>query len=458
MKIKSINFKKHNVFNKHTIIFGDINVPTISFLIGNNGSGKTKVLDSIHQLLSQPHSYNSDFEIEITIVFSDKEKTEFNLTENEIIYNVKKDKGNNTHSSKYLSGTEVSLNIQSLSKVVYSTIEVNFNEQNISSVTSKDIDDILTPKEKSQNLSIEIPQLLVDIKNLDDSDRGKWYESNKGNKNIDVPLNIGTRLHRFVSAFHKIYDGTKTFSDIKNESGSKKIIFIDTEGNEIGLNELSTGEKQIIYRVGYILKNLGTIDGGIILIDEPEISLHPIWQTKLKDFLLEVFKDFDIQIIVATHSPYIFKNLNEKNEVCIKIDRTKAESKKISLIFPNVPFNPSVNLINYLAYGIVSELLHIELYTLLQIREGRDKITNSYNRITNVVNQDGIENWLQDTSGGSMSVKQSFTRTGQSTQSEETIMTWIRNKIHHRNEPARPEYNENDLKESIDKMIEILQK
>jgi len=457
MKIKSINFKKHNVFNAHTVVFGDAKIPTITFLIGNNGSGKTKVLDSIYQLLFQPHGYNYDFEIEMVIVLSDEEKTEFSLTENEIIYNVKKEKGGNAQSSKYLSGADVNLNIQSLSKIVYSTVEVNFTEQNINSVTSKNIDDILKPKEKSLNLSTEIPQLLIDIKNLDDSDRGKWYENNKG-RNTNVPVDIGMRLQRFVDAFHKIYEGTKTFSDIKNEAGSKKIIFTDAEGGEISLNELSTGEKQIIYRVGYILKNLGNIKGGVILIDEPEISLHPTWQSKLKDFLLEIFKDSDVQIIIATHSPYIFKNLNEDNEVCIKIDRTKDESKKVSLIFPNVPYNPSVNLINYLAYGIASELLHIELYTLLQIRENRDKVMNSWNRAENLENQDGIENWLQDESNGNLPIKQRFKRADKTTLTEETLMTWIRNKIHHRNEPARPEYSQTDLKESIDAMIQILQK
>lgn len=457
MKIKKIEFEKHDVFKTHAVIFGETDIPTVVFLVGDNGSGKTKILDILYYALFEPFNHPGEYEVCVTILFSEKERVEFSLTENEVFYTINKEKGKNRHSVKYKSGVMADFNLQELSKVVYSTIEVNFNEQNINSVTSKNIDDVLMPKEKSQNLSTEIPQLLVDIKVLDDSDRGKWMEDNI-EKTVRVPKDIGTRLKRFTSAFHKIYEGEKTFSDIKNDNGSKKIIFTDSKGEEISLNDLSTGEKQIIYRVGYILKNLANIEGGIILIDEPEISLHPLWQIKLKDFLLEIFKDYNVQIIIATHSPFIFKNLNENNETCIKIDRSKFESKKVSMVFPNVPYNPSVNLINYLAYGIVSELLHIELYTLLQIREKRDKITNSWNKSTNSKNQDGIENWLQDLIGGNIPIKQTFIRTGQVNKTQETIMTWIRNKIHHAHEPTRPDFTEQDLKNSIDEMIKLLQK
>jgi len=457
MKIKKIEFVKHEVFKTHTVVFGDTNIPNTTFLVGNNGSGKTKILDIIYYALFQPHGHPGNYEVIITILFSDEEKTNLALIENEINYTIKKEDGRNSHSVKSKSGTDISLNLQDLSKVVYSTIEVNFNEPNINSVTSRNIDDMIKPKERSQNLSTEIPQLLIDIKNLDDADIAKWHKDNKKGYMGPFPP-VGTRLERFTNAFHKIYDGEKTFSDIKNIGGLKKIIFTDSKGEEISLNDLSTGEKQVIYRVGYILKNLGNISGGIILIDEPEISLHPMWQMKLKDFLFEIFKDYDVQIIIATHSPYIFKNLDENKEACIKIDRSKPESKKVSMIFPNVPYSPSVNLINYLAYGIFDELLHIELYTLLQIREKRDKVTNSWNKSTNSLNQDGIEGWLQDSSGGNIAIEKTFIRTGKTTQTSETIMTWIRNKIHHANESARPNFTSVDLKKSIDKMIELLQK
>lgn len=43
----------------------------------------------------------------------------------------------------------------------------------------------------------------------------------------------------------------------------------------------------------------------LLLIDEPEISLHITWQKKFLDDLVEVSKQTALQVIVATHSPQI---------------------------------------------------------------------------------------------------------------------------------------------------------
>lgn len=456
MKIRKIHYIKHQVFNNHTVIFGEDDVPSISFLVGNNGSGKTRVLDTIFQAFTQPFVGSVDFEINIYLTLSPEEMTEFSVSNERIVYNIKRDAGNNSLNVSIENETTIRVNIAELSKVIFSTIEVNFGESTISSVTSKNIDDQKKPRERSQNLSFEIPQLLIDISSLDDAEQGKWYKENAGNTGVSVPKGVGNRLDRFTNAFHSIYGGSKTFLEIDNVDGTKRIIFVDEKNQQISLGEMSTGEKQIIYRVGYILKNLANIHGGIILIDEPEISLHPSWQIKLKDFLLEIFRGYDVQIIIATHSSYIFQNLQDKHESCIKIDRSNNVSEKISMIFPGVPYTPSVNLINYLAYGIHSELLHMELYTLIQIREKRDKITNSYNRVSGIQNNDGIENWLQDPAGGNIPVSKTFTKTGKTTLTSETIMTWIRNKIHHSDELARPSFTQSELKQSIDEMIRLL--
>lgn len=456
MKIKKISFVQHPVLGGHTVVFGETVIPTISFLVGDNGAGKTLVLENIYRIFSNSWNVDYDFEIVVTIVFSSSEQGQFSNGTEEVEYIVKRENGGGTSSYNATTGPIPATDINSIAKVVFSTIEVNFEQNTINSVTSKNIDDSEKPREKSKNLSVDIPQLLVDIHNLDNNDISEWYKANKVTGHTAPFPELGLRLNRFINAFHKIFGGSKTFHDIGNSDNSKKITFLDNLNNEVGLNDLSTGEKQIIYRIGYILKNLGNIHDGLILIDEPEISLHPTWQIKLKDFLFELFDGYDVQIIIATHSPFIFKNLDELKESCIKLDRSNPVSEKISMIFPNVPYNPSVQLINYLAYGIISELLHIELYTLLQIREHRDKITNSWNRSTNSANADGIENWLQDPNGGAMPIKQIFTRTGQTNPTSETIMTWIRNKLHHSDEINRPNYSEVDLKESIDLMIGLL--
>lgn len=68
-------------------------------------------------------------------------------------------------------------------------------------------------------------------------------------------------------------------------------------------------------------------ENNVILIDEPEISLHPDLQRKLFSLLVEYSKDK--QIIVSTHSPYFvdWKLFSDKT----KIIRLKKEKETIQL-------------------------------------------------------------------------------------------------------------------------------
>lgn len=453
MKIKEIIFFGHEIFKNHKVEFGALDIPMISFLVGNNGSGKTRILEIIFQFLGNPdpiHGGYSNFKgsIIFNLELNQEEQSKLGNRVSNILFTVKKTNSDFTRSfSDVKSGININIDPNEFIKIVYSTVEVNFNAPNISAVTSKDIDSLKNPRERSNNLSSEIPQLLIDIKSLDDSDKSLWIDQNNhGGPLPPPPIHLGSRLKRFIDAFHKIYDGEKTFHNIINREGTKKIIFKDKNGIELDISDLSTGEKQIIYRIGYILKELGNLKGGIILIDEPEISLHPKWQIKLKDLLFQIFKDHDVQIIIATHSPYIFINLNDAHESCIKIDRNATESKPVSMIFPNVPYNPSTNLINYLVYDITSPLLHMELYTLLQIREVLSDVKE-------------MDNWLKDPQKGKLQVAKisNIKRHGKHFTFYESMPTWIRNKIHHNDEEGRVDFTEADLRESINILINLLQ-
>lgn len=90
----------------------------------------------------------------------------------------------------------------------------------------------------------------------------------------------------------------------------KKVYFKKDNGVEFEIEELSTGEKTIISKVLSLFFN--QVKNQIILIDEPELSLHPRWQSKI----LKIYEQFAIdngcQIIIATHSPHIIASA--KNE------------------------------------------------------------------------------------------------------------------------------------------------
>lgn len=81
-------------------------------------------------------------------------------------------------------------------------------------------------------------------------------------------------------------------------------------GDILSADMLSTGEQnQIVLLYDLIFK---TPKGSILLIDEPESSLHVAWQNDFVSDMLTIAKSKELQIVVATHSPIIVSNTPEE--------------------------------------------------------------------------------------------------------------------------------------------------
>lgn len=107
------------------------------------------------------------------------------------------------------------------------------------------------------------------------------------------------------------------FTDIINDKLNFKEIAIsrengifikdtDFKGKEISLSQLSSGEKQEIILFYKLI--FETPANTLLLIDEPEISLHIAWQKKFMDDLYKIIKFKKLNVVVATHSPQIINN------------------------------------------------------------------------------------------------------------------------------------------------------
>ena len=109
--------------------------------------------------------------------------------------------------------------------------------------------------------------------------------------------------------------------------GSHQIIFKDLRNNqEISIDDLSSGEKQIIYRGSFLLQNQKVLEDTIVFIDEPEISLHPDWQIKILDFYKNILTNqitnqLEAQLFVVTHSPFILHNINLDTDKVVILER-----------------------------------------------------------------------------------------------------------------------------------------
>jgi predicted ATP-binding protein involved in virulence len=86
-------------------------------------------------------------------------------------------------------------------------------------------------------------------------------------------------------------------------------IFESFNGKKISINQLSSGEKQLFCQAAYLQKL--NLQDSIILIDEPETSLHPTWQRNI----LKLYQNIgeNNQIIVATHSPHIIASVKPES-------------------------------------------------------------------------------------------------------------------------------------------------
>lgn len=145
-------------------------------------------------------------------------------------------------------------------------------------------------------------------------------------------LPIAENLERRLSDISaKIDRFIEIVNDFFEDSMEKKEIIFDTLGvpyfkikgrkEKIKLKYLSSGEKQIVILfANLILTNRysggNKIFRNIFIADEPEISLHMLWQMKLIPSILKSRKN--LQIILATHSPEIVGEFENKMFELIK--------------------------------------------------------------------------------------------------------------------------------------------
>lgn len=181
-----------------------------------------------------------------------------------------------------------------------------------------------------------------------------------------------------------------------------------------------------------------------LFIDEPEVCLHPKAQEKLFKALLELSSHN--QIFINTHSPYFLSSEHVKKMnlfICKPSSSGPTISNLSSIGF--FPWSPTWGEINYLAYDMPTVELHNELYGRLQ-------------EITSQWTLDAFDNFLESQG---IPKDKSWTRENRGvpgTTFDVTLMTFIRNKIHHPENITMlsMEYTSDELKISIDIMIRLL--
>ena len=317
-KIRKIEFKAHPILGNLKLDFCDSSGKAVDTVIfaGENGVGKSTVLEALYKIPSR----EVDFEALVELEDGDRKivlKYYYRVHETRKFLCV-------TDSNKLdILATTSDLTEKYKINGILSDVDINFFSKKIDRVTSMTLDSQNGSIRSDKELPNQIKQLLIDIQALDDAALSRAYSEAKNSGKDTNNIVVEERMLRFKSAFNKMFEDL-TYSKIDNIDNHKEIFFIKN-GVEIPIDGLSSGEKQIVCRGCFLLKDANALNGAFVFIDEPEISLHPLWQQKVLDYYKGIYTDSNgkqtSQLFVATHSPFIIHNQNRKNDKVIVMKR-----------------------------------------------------------------------------------------------------------------------------------------
>jgi len=120
---------------------------------------------------------------------------------------------------------------------------------------------------------------------------------------------------------------------------------------DVHYNNLSHGE-QILFGLLLNIYFYSRNQSSIFLLDEPELSLHPQWQKQLLNEIINVFKKFtnnEFQLLLTSHSPFIISDLPKQNVILLEKDEQTGNCINVT---NNVDINPfGANIHTLLSHG-----------------------------------------------------------------------------------------------------------
>ena len=280
-------------------------------------------------------------------------------------------------------------------------------------------------QEKLDYVATKVREKLQEVSNLT---LEKIKEMNPEVANSLHPKVPSTQDLKWADVFKGLsITGDEDIPINKRGSGVKRLILLNFFRAEAERRQKEAKSQHIIYA-----------------IEEPETSQHKDHQRILVDALKALSENNGVQIIITTHSSDIVKQLDFKQlkVVCESngIKSIKDVQKK------SLPY-PSLNEVNYLAFGDISEEYHNELYGFLQAKATEENPSNCKEK--------DFDKWLKDR-GCTKSMKWVKMIKGVVQPAVQTTLeTYIRNFIHHPENGQNQKYSDQELKDSINEMKKI---
>ncbi|MCK5720616.1 MAG: AAA family ATPase [Thiomargarita sp.] len=330
----AINYIKEITVKK---LFGELDIkwqldPKVNILIGKNGSGKTTLLRSIKDCIMSNNSIVIKNIDSIKIKFDDGNKyisatrdlkSESILRDN-IQSNTGYDRLRNLEIHKIESNIFPEENKKPFSDAINSCY-INTFEVFLTDIEDLDRSDkhtknganteldlflrnlindwksyLLTLRNREAEITVSFDEKIKQLSSKTSADANDLQELktllNEKNNKID---DINFYKNLFIRQINALFSDSKKQLDIdKNNS----IIFRNHLDKALSIYQLSSGEKQILVILLNVLHQKN--QPSIILMDEPEVSLHLAWQHQLIDMIQSLNEN--CQLIIVTHAAGVF--------------------------------------------------------------------------------------------------------------------------------------------------------
>lgn len=298
MYIETVTIKEFRILKDLNITFQapENNNNVINIVAGVNGCGKTTLLEAIFQYME-----NSDIRNNVIIALKgDDIPEDLSWIGIESVF------------QESLTKNKGKVGVFEDPRIIFIPATLNFQYQAVSQLSTA----------------------YQPIIKIDSSILGKaeyyireYILSKERESHIPDPIK---RTRDAIAAFNKTFANTTLLTQLHDLDKNRfnRPVFKNVKGDLVTIDQLSDGEKQLYGRVVALM--LLEPRNSVILIDEPEISLHPAWQQDIMAIYASI--GHNNQFIVATHSPQIIANTAYKNLILLV-----RQNKRIVPIYPQHP-------------------------------------------------------------------------------------------------------------------------
>ncbi|MCE3075887.1 AAA family ATPase [Chryseobacterium gwangjuense] len=345
MKLLDLHLKNIGPFLDDTIEFATFenSKKQVTILTGENGTGKTIILDVIRGLLlgelnrksiKRKIAPNSGFLSELDISISNKKLTISAQNYNDFYpfsFNSQISNNDLNLNLAFFSESHAKGNIWIANYWTSQNDNSSFNIQNL---------DFVKPEEYLLNALDGIQ------KNAETTKIITFFDYYKSSDQPDQQ-----KEGKFIyDTIKRIFKTSLNEGELKYVDRASLLPVIEINKNKISLEKLSSGNLYLIQRMlgllsqmysVYKLNNLVLEDmlktPGVLLIDEAENHLHPKWQKTFLNSILEIFPN--LQIIATTHSPFIVGSVDGAKVYVCKSKETYSAIEDETNLYSNKPIN-----------------------------------------------------------------------------------------------------------------------